>query len=743
MDSAKWKKTGKWTALILGVLLLVPLIFFALVYWGAFGKVYTGAELKSFQNYEASEVYSADNRLLGSYYLENRSNLAYKNLPPFILGALVATEDARFYEHNGVDMRGLLRVFFKTLLLREKNAGGGSTIAQQLAKNLLKRQDHGIFTMPVNKIKEAIHAVRFHKVYSQQEILALYLNTVSVGEDTYGFQNAARRFYSTTCDSLKIEEAAVLVGMLKSPTRFNPRVHPDLAFGRRNVVLDNMAMRNYITPQTADSLKKIPLTIKYNRQGPAGTLAPYFVAQLEPLVNKLLDSVRDEKGNKYNLYTDGLKIHTTLDGEMQGYALKAVRKHMSQLQSEFDRLWGKTDPWGSQSSFLQTMVHNSPFYKSLEAAGVKEPFIKQALVEPKQTELFDWKGGHSTWCSAVDSIRYCQRLLQTGFLAMDPFTGDVKVWIGGDDYSYFAYDHVRAKRQVGSTFKPIVYATALEEGMSPCDYVKNEQKIYDQYNGWSPANAEGKYGGKYSLKGALSMSINVVSVEVILRTGIDKVVNTARKLGIESEIPAVPAIALGVADLSLLEMVRAYCSFANGGLKKEAVFITRIEDRNGKVLYKAPGNRKEKRVFTAQTAYYMTQMLAGVVNEGTGSSLRSTYHFNENLAGKTGTTQNQADGWFIGFSPGIVAGAWVGGESPSVHFSSILYGQGAHMALPEWALFMQGCKSSKRLKKYLKGNFPKGPDIDPMPVCDSYIPDNALKKAFRKLFGRKVKHEKK
>jgi penicillin-binding protein 1A len=740
--SPRWKKILKWSGIVLLVLLLIPVTFFLLVYNGAFGKVYTGEELRKIQNYVASEVYSADNRLLGSYFIENRSDLTSKHLPPFILGALIATEDARFYEHNGVDTRGLLRVFFKTLLLREKNAGGGSTIAQQLAKNLLKRQDHGMFTMPVNKIKEAIHAVRFHKVYSQQEILALYLNTVSVGEDTYGFQSASRRFFSTTCDSLKIEEAAMLVGMLKSPTRFNPRTHPDLAFGRRNVVIDNMALRKYLTPEVADSLKKLPLTLKYNRAGSAGTLAPHFVAQLESTINKLLDGIKDKDGNKYNLYTDGLKIYTTLDAEMQTCALKAVHKHMKQLQTELDKLQGKTDPWGARSTLISGLTRNSSRYKSLQAEGMKESDIEQAMQVRHETELFDWEGGHTTYCSPVDSIRYCQRLLQTGFLAMDPWSGEVKVWIGGDDFAYFEYDHIRSKRQVGSTFKPIVYAAALEQGVSPCDYVKNEQKIYDQFSNWSPANADGKYGGKYSLKGALAQSVNVVSVEVLLKAGLDNVLQTAKHLGIESEIPHVPAIALGVADISLYEMVRAYCAFANGGIIKDAVFITRIEDRNGKQIYLHPAAGKGKTALSPQTAYYMSQMLCGVVNEGTASSLRSKYHFKDVMAGKTGTTQNQADGWFIGFTPGLVAGAWVGAESPSVHFNSILYGQGAHMALPEWALFMQGCKSNKRLKKYLKGSFPKGPELEAMPACESYIPDNALKKAFRKLFGRRVKHDK-
>ncbi len=731
----------KWSVPALLLLLLIPVSFFLLVYNGAFGKVYTAEELRSIQNYEASEVFSSDGKVLGSYYLQNRVNIAFKDLPAFIPSALVATEDARFYEHNGVDTRGLLRVFFKTLLLREKNAGGGSTIGQQLAKNLIKRQNHGFLTMPVNKIKEAIHAVRFNSVYSQEEILTLYFNTVSLGEDTYGFQNASERFFNKPCDSLRIEEATVLVGMLKSPTRFNPRLHPDLAKERRNVVLDNMEKRHYLTKPITDSLKKLPLTIHYNRIGPNGTEAPYFVAQLEPMVNKILEPLTDEDGKKYDLYTGGLKIYSTLNEEMQSAALSAVRSHMQVLQSEFEKYWTGTDPWGAKSPLINNCMLNTPLYKTLSDSGYSKKRIEEIFAKPKQTELFDWNGGHTTVCSMLDSIRYCQKLLQTGFLAMEPLTGQVKVWIGGDDYSYFAYDHIRAKRQVGSTFKPIVYAASLEQGLTPCDYIKNEQKIYDQFDGWSPANSDGKYGGKYSLKGALSHSVNVVSVEVLLRAGIDNVIALAKKMGIESTIPRVPSIALGVADLSLLEMVRAYCCFANGGIKKDAVFITRIVDRKGKVIYKAPDQTGNTSVLSPQSAYYMNQMLSAVINEGTASSLRSQYHFREKMAGKTGTTQSQADGWFIGYTPQLVAGAWVGAESPTVHFNSLLYGQGAHMALPEWALFMKGCKSNKRLKTYLKGNFPHAPDLEPMPDCDSFIDDNGFKKAFKKIFGRRVRHQ--
>jgi penicillin-binding protein 1A len=738
----KIKRILKWTSISLLLLCIPFVLFFALVYYGYFGKLYTGKELRSIQSYLATDVYSSDKKLLGKYFLENRSAVDSKRIPVFLTNALIATEDSRFYDHNGVDTKGLFRVFFKTLLLREKNAGGGSTIGQQLAKNLLKRQDHGWLTMPVNKLKEAIHAVRFSQVYSPEEILALYLNTVSLGEDTYGIKNAAQRFYSTSADSLRIEEAAVLIGMLKSPTHYNPRLHPDNALARRNVVIDNMEKQNYLRKPVADSLKRLPLSIRYKHAGPAEGVAPYFLSHIEQLVLSLLDSIKNPEGKKYNLYTDGLKIYTTLDQTMQQYALAAMKKHMQSLQGQFDMYWKHADPWGRNTALLYTAMRNSKRYKRLVLQGYNETAIKQIFNTPQETELFDWTGGHKVFCSPFDSLKYAARQLQTGILAMDPYSGEVKVWIGGDDFTYFQYDHIKAKRQVGSTFKPIVYATAIEQGMSPCDFIKNEQKVYDQYNGWSPENAEGKYGGKYSLKGALANSVNVVSVEVILQSGIDKTIHTAHAMGIDSDIPAVPAIALGVADISLMEMVRAYCVFPNGGKRTEALLITRIEDRNGKVIYRTPKKQEPKRVLSKQTAYYMTQMMKAVVNEGTGSSLRGTYHLKEELAGKTGTTQAQADGWFIGYTPGLVAGVWVGAESPVVHFNSIAYGQGAHMALPIFGLFIQNCQSDAHCKPYLKGTFALEPGLSPMPACESFVEDNLFGK-IHNWFTRKKRDRKK
>lgn len=739
--STNHRKIKKAGFILLGILCSLPVSLFLFVYFGAFGKVYTKEELKDIQNYQATEVYSEDEKLLGNYYWENRSNVDLKHVPHFLVEELISTEDARFYEHKGVDVQGLFRVFFKTLLMGDKKSGGGSTIAQQLSKNLFKRKDHGKLSMPINKMKEAIHAIRFHQVYDQEQILVLYLNTVSMGEDTYGIKNSALRFFSKPPDSLTIEEGAVLIGMLKSPTLYNPRLNPKTALKRRNTVLNNMADRGYISKKKAAELKAIPLKLKYKNVGAYGEIAPYFIKHIEEAAKAIVDSLKTPSGEKYNFYTDGLKITTTLNHQMQEYANKAVGEHMKYLQATFDKECKVRNPWKHNKNLIASIVKKSKRYTDLIKAGVKDPEIKKIFKKPIEMEVFDWDGGHKVKLSPLDSVIRSMTVLQTGFLAMEPGTGDVKVWVGGNDYSYFQYDHITSKRQIGSTFKPIVYATAIEQGVSPCTFYNNEQKVYDQYGGWSPGNANGNYGGKYSMKGALINSINVVSVEVLMQAGIGNVIHKAHQLGIKSEIPHVPAIALGVADISLMEMVKAYCAFPNGGKVVESRLITKIEDRNGRVIWRSKRNKKAKQVFKKQTAYYITEMLKSVVNEGTASRLRYTYKLKGEMAGKTGTSQFQADGWFIGYTPGLVAGGWVGAESPRVHFRSTASGQGAAVALPIWGLFMQQCKEDKVLSPYVNGHFNLGHGQQPMPDCENFKEDNIFGK-IRKWFTKKVEKPK-
>ncbi len=733
----KHKKIKIGILIFLGIVCLVPVLFFLLVYNGFYGKVYSKEELKNIQNYQATEVYSEDGKILGNYYWENRNSVRFKNVPHFLIEELISTEDARFYEHNGVDFQGLFRVFFKTLLMGDKKSGGGSTISQQLSKNLFKRKKYGKLTMPVNKIKEAIHAMRLHQVYNQEEILVLYLNTVSMGEDTYGIKNASLRFFSKPQDSLSMEEGAVLVGMLKNPTVYNPRLHPKTALKRRNTVLNNMADRGYISKEKSQKLKDKPLILHYKNTGTYGEIAPYFLKNLEGIASKIIDSLKNPEGENYSLYTDGLKITTTINYSMQDYALKSVNEHMKNLQELFDKECSRSNPWKNNKKLLAGMIKKSDRYKILVKAGVKDSEIKRIFKNPVEMDIFDWEGGHKTTLSPLDSVIRNLTILQTGFFAMEPNTGDVKVWIGGNDYSYFQYDHVLSKRQIGSTFKPIVYATALEQGVSPCKFYDNEQTAYEKYGGWAPGNANATYGGRYSMKGALINSVNVVSVEVLLEAGIGNAVQTAHQLGIKSEIPYVPAIALGVADISLMEMVKAYCAFPNGGKAVTARSILKIEDRHGKVIWHAAKFPQTKQVLKKQTTFYLTEMLKGVINEGTASRLRYTYHLKGAMAGKTGTTQSQADGWFLGYTPGLVAGAWVGAESPRVHFRSSTYGQGAAVALPIWGLFMQKCQADKDLSPYVSGNFHYGYNLYSMPDCPNFKEDNVFGK-MRKWFTRKI-----
>jgi penicillin-binding protein 1A len=735
--SIRYRKIFRWTLYGIGILCLLPLLFFVLVHQGAFGKLHTGEELRNIRSYQGSEVYSSDKKLLGSFFWENRSSAKPEDIPPFLIHALIATEDARFYEHRGVDFRSLMRVFFKTLLMRDKSAGGGSTISQQLAKNLFKRQDHGILSMPVNKIKEAVHAVRFSQVYTQEEILMLYLNTVSMGEDTYGIKNASLRFFGKEPKALALEQAAMLVGMLKSPTQYNPRLHPDKALIRRNVVIHNLAAHRYINAAEADSLQKLPLRLNYKNAGLYGDIAPYFLRHVEEQAKTLLDSLKAGGGHKYNLYTDGLKIHATLDYRMQEQAMEAVKKHMKSLQAQFDRQWTLNM---QNKMLIRKAILNTPYYKKLLKQGLTRKEIARRINEKKSREVFDWDGGHRASFSFADSVIHSLKQLHTGFLAMEPGSGYIRAWVGGNDYRFFQYDHVKSKRQVGSTFKPVVYATALDRGMDPCDYIENDRRVYPQFEGWSPGNADGVYGGKYSLKGALAGSVNVVTAEVLLKAGIGNTIATARRMGIESRLPAVPSIALGVADISLLEMVKTYCVFPNGGKTTRPVVITHIEDARGRVIYKAPAY-KSRQAIGRQSAWYVTQMLQAVVNEGTAQRLRTRYALKGDMAGKTGTTQSGADGWFIGYTPGLVSGVWVGAENPAVHFRSSEYGQGAHMALPVWAFFMQQVRRDRLTRRYSTGHF-AGKGLKDIPPCASFREDTFLDRV-KELFSKKDRQERK
>ncbi|MEL6864253.1 MAG: transglycosylase domain-containing protein [Bacteroidota bacterium] len=683
--------------LVIGLVLLVRL--------GAFGALPSKTDLAAIQNNTASEVYSADGVLLGKYYIENRTLVDYEDISPDLLNALVATEDARFFNHGGIDMRAWVRVLLKTILLGDDSGGGGSTLSQQLAKNLYARQRYYLFTIPINKLKEMFVARRLEKVYSKDELLSLYLNTVPFGGNIFGVQVAAKQFFNTSAKDIKTEEAAVLIGMLKANTYYNPVRNPQSAQKRRNTVLNQMKKYDYLSTNECDSLKALPLVVHYQRESTNEGQATYFREFLRQELAEKVKSYQKPNGQAYNLYTDGLKIYTTINAEMQHYAEMAVQEQLTLLQKDFDKHWKGRQPWGSPE-VLKREVRKSQRYKSLDAQGLSEAEILAIFEEPVSMTIFTWKGDQQKEMSPLDSIKYYYCLLNAGFLAMNPTNGHIKAWVGGIDHQYFKYDHVRSKRQVGSTFKPIVYASAIQNGFRPCDYYFNRLVTYTDYEDWQPHNADGQYGGVYSMQGALSKSVNSVAVDLIIRNGVASVRTLAQEMGMTSKIPEVPAIALGAVDASLYEMITIYGTLANRGLKHQPQYVLRIEAPDGTVLVdyeEAPS--LGTRVLDQADADIMTEMMQAVVDSGTARRLRYQYGLYGDIAGKTGTTQSHADGWFIGFTPKLVAGAWVGGEYPSVRFRSLRLGQGGNTALPIWGRFMRKVHGDKQFKGYKNAQF--------------------------------------
>ena len=731
---AKQSKTGLFLkslafCVVGGILSLA--IFCLAVQQGAFGKLPTYAELKDIQHNTASEVYSADGVLLGKYYIENRINADFGEISPHIINALIATEDARFFEHGGVDIRAALRVIFKSILLQDESSGGGSTLSQQLAKNLYPRQAHSFLTMPVNKVKEMLLARRLEKLYTKEELLNLYLNTVTFSENIFGVKVAANRFFRTSPQKVKVEEAAVLVGMLKATYSYNPLKNYERSLQRRNVVLSQMEKYDYLSKAELDSLQQLPIDLKYYQEGNNLGLATYFREYLRLDLEEKLKAYQKPNGETYNLYTDGLKIYTTIHSKMQQYAESAVAERMARLQQDFDKHWKSKKPW-RDDRILQAHVEQSKRYQHLKKKGLSEEEIKTIFDIPVKMTIFAWldkdkkkvAGEIEKEMSPLDSVKYYLSLLNAGFMVMEPHNGHIKAWVGGIHHKYFKYDHVKSKRQVGSTFKPIVYAKALESNIYPCDYTENNLVTYTEHEDWKPENADGQYGGLYSMAGGLSQSVNCVTVDLMMRTGVDSVRALASRMGIKSEIPAVPSIALGTAAVSLMDMLNVYGTFANRGLRPEPYYITKIETATGKVVaeFESPQYKTLPRVLSQEHGDMMIELLQTVVDSGTARRLRYDYGLYNEIAGKTGTTQNQSDGWFIGFTPNLVAGAWVGAELPIVHFRSLRQGQGANTALPIWAIFMQKMYRDKAFKPWKRYQFQSPMDsLIAMMDCPLYL----------------------
>ncbi|MDR0364357.1 MAG: transglycosylase domain-containing protein [Bacteroidales bacterium] len=686
---------GLCLAIIFGIVL-----FFAGIELGVFGKMPTFDELENPKSMLASEVYSADGELLGKYYLENRSNVHYSELSPYLVDALIATEDVRFYQHSGIDIRSLMRAIYGMATGNSK--GGASTLSQQLVKNLFPRGELNKIQLILRKCQEWVLAVKLEHYYTKEEIIAMYLNTIDFGSHAYGIKSSAWTFFKKTPAELNQEESALLIAILNAPSWYSPVRNPDRALQRRNLVIDQMEKYTYINKVVSDSLKLIPLDMSnYSIQDQNTGIAPYFREYLRQELKKWCDNNVKPDGTNYNLYKDGLKIYTTLDARMQRYAEAAVAEHLGKdLQPTFFRHWKGidnapfTDLNKSQVNDLYERVKkNTDRYRMMVTEEATQQQIDSAFNTPIPMKIFSWENPMiDTILSPMDSLKYYLWFLRAGLLAIEPHTGYVKAYVGGPDYRYFKYDHVKyGTRQVGSTFKPFVYTLAIQEkGYTPCTRIPKIQPSLELPDGtfWTPKNSNNdKKGEMVTLKWALANSDNWISAHLMKEMSPQSVINLAQKMGVTSELDPVPSIALGTSDITLYEMVSAFNTYPNQGIYIEPLFITRIEDKYGNVLEHFTSERHE--AMSEETAYTMLRTMQGVVESGTSIRLRYKYQLLNPIAGKTGTTQNHSDGWFMGMTPYLTAGIWTGGEFRSIHFRTITYGQGANMALPIWALFMQ------------------------------------------------------
>lgn len=711
-----WSLTTKFW-LIYGFALLSVVMIFLLIGW--FGNLPDFEKLENPEVYLASEIYSSDGEVLGTYYIENRSNVQFRDLPKHLVDALIATEDIRYYEHSGIDLKALFRVAYGVMTGNHK--GGGSTITQQLAKNLFERVPNpSTMKLVVTKFKEWITAARLERNYSKEEIIAMYFNEVSFGSQAYGIKAAAKTFFDKSPDSLNLQESALMVGVVNAPSRYNPVRNPERAFNRRNLVLSQMFKYGYISQEIYDSVKQIPIDMSnYMRTDHRTGIATYFREYLRGQMKEWCKTHFKADGTPYNLYKDGLKIYSTINYKMQSYAEQAVEEHIGgYLQPAFFTHWEgythapfvfKEDTEEEVEKIMQTSMKRSVRYRRMKEAGISKDSILKTFDTPVQMRVFSWEGDIDTVMTPLDSIRYYKYFLQAGLMSMEPHTGYVRAYVGGIDYRYWQYDHVTmAKRQVGSTFKPFLYTLAMQEGeLTPCSKFPNTQPIIELPDGstWEPANtATKKKGEEITLKYALATSNNWISGHLINRYSPRAVIKIARKMGVNSHIPEVYSIALGSADLKLYEMVGAMNTFSNKGVYVEPIFITHIEDKHGNVVERFAPEKNE--AMSEQTAYLMVELLKGVVSYGTGIRLRLTYNYHNPIAGKTGTTDDQSDGWFMGLTPDLTTGVWVGAEERSIHFRTLTMGQGANMALPIWAIYMNKVWEDESLG-ISKGDFEK------------------------------------
>ncbi len=677
---------------------------------GFFGPLPTFEQLENPKNNLATEIISEDGIVLGTYFFENRSNIKYEELPENLIDALISTEDIRYFSHSGIDVRSLARAVFG--LLKGRFSGGASTITQQLAKMLFTEKPSSGLQRVLQKFKEWIIAIRLEKQYTKEEILAMYLNRFDWVNNAFGIKSASQVYFNKKPEELLVEESAMLVGMLKNPNQYNPNRRIGITTERRNVVLSQMNKYDFITDSLHETLKNTPIILNFKRASHNEGLAPYFREYLRAKLKKWCSKKLKPDGAPYNLYTDGLKIYTTINSRMQGFAEDGMRLHIASLQKDFYRQWKgyskapfpKDFEWEQINEIIDQGMRRSERYRKLKKAGKTKVEITKIFKTKVPMTIFSWKGEIDTVLSPRDSIKYNKYFIHSGMMSMDPKTGFVKAYVGGINHRFFKYDHVIfGKRQVGSTFKPFLYSLAMQEGYSPCYEVPNVPVVFDKEKwgldkDWIPENSDNKYEGELlTLKFGMANSINTVTAYIMKQFGPHAVVDLAKKIGIQSKILAVPSLCLGTFDLSVYEMVGAYSTFVNNGVWTEPIFITKITDKQGVILEEFTPKTTE--AMSKQTANLMVRMLQGVVNGvynknmnitmGTGVRLRYKYQFKNEMGGKTGTTQNNSDGWFMGITPNLVTGVWSGCEDRSVHFNETHYGQGANMALPIFAEYMQ------------------------------------------------------
>ena len=663
----KKRKLFKFIVYFIIAIIAAVSTFFTLLFLGAFGKIPSQEELKNLHNESASLVYSNDGKLIGKYFASNRTNISFDSLPPQLINALISTEDARFYEHEGVDGRSMVRVLLKTIVLGNRSSGGGSTISQQLAKNLFGRKNYGKVSIYVNKFKEIILAYRIEQVFSKNEIIQLYFNTVPFGENVYGIESAAKRYFNSSTAKLKIEEAAVLVGMLKANSYYNPRQNPDHAKNRRQVVLAQMNKYGYISEIEKDSLQALDLKINYTNLS-KNNPAPYFLVRLRKEADQILEKINSKRKTKLDIERDGLIIHSTINSKLQLLASQSMKEHLSRMQALLRKQYQSV----SEAKKLTALANK---IAKQEGINVKSEELKKRF-------LFYWNETESNQeVSIIDSLKHTLSQLHAGFLAINPKNGAINSWVGGINFQHYPYDQIMAKRQLASTFKPFLYAAAIESGLGACDYLSNEAIVLSDYEDWSPQNYDGESGGEYSFAAALAYSKNIPTLHLYLQTPWEKISDLWNRLGFVDELKEEPSSILGTSSVSMYELAIAYSAFANGGKSITPYSIEKITSASGEIIYE---HTKEelKEVLAEKVSEEINEILIKTVKEGTAASLTGSYGLRGEWAGKTGTSQDYADAWFVSYNNEIVMLSRVGASFPSIHFNQGSLGSGSKLALP-------------------------------------------------------------